>query len=330
MTVIYHPDYEKHEQHPGHPESPERLKAVVARLKAEKLFNVLTPQTATEKELAFVHKQKYIERIKNFGEGYYDMDTYVRPETFKIASLAAGGALLSAKYSYDSRKPSFALLRPPGHHAGADYAGGFCYFNNTAIGAESLAREKKKIAIVDIDVHHGNGTADIFCKRADVLYISTHLSPFYPGTGAFGDVGEGDGEGYTVNIPLRSGCGDATFEFAYGEIIGPVISQFKPDMVLVSLGGDSHYRDTLGSLTLSSQGFVKLAMSLIGIAGGRCAFMLEGGYDVSALAEVVAGIVGIFDGKKVVLEYTEVIDAEGAGLDIIRKAKEIQKKYWRL
>jgi acetoin utilization deacetylase AcuC-like enzyme len=330
MTVIYHPDYEKHLQHHGHPESPDRLRAAVAKLKSEDLFNVRTPKPATDKELGFVHLQSYIDEIRNFGEGNYDMDTYVRPETFGIASLAAGGALLATKYSCENGKPSFALLRPPGHHAGADYAGGFCYFNNIAVGAQWLAMQKKKVAIVDIDVHHGNGTADIFCDRADVLYISTHLYGIYPGTGAASDTGEGDGKGFTVNIPFRSGCGDASFKAAFDDIVEPVVAQFKPDAVLVSLGGDSHYRDTLGSLTLSTPGYINLARRLVKMAQGKCAFMLEGGYDVDALAEIIAGIVASFGGKEIPLKYTEVIDTDCAGRDIVKRVKEVQREFWKL
>lgn len=331
MTIIYHPDYVKHVQQRGHPECPERLIGAVEKLKKEGLFNnVLRPERATLDEIALVHAWSYIMQIENFGEGHYDMDTYVRPETFGIASLAVGGAILSTRHSFESGKPSIALLRPPGHHAGRDYAGGFCYFNNIAIGAEYLARKGKKVAIVDIDVHHGNGTADIFCERNDVLYISTHLYGIYPGSGSAEEVGRGDGEGYTVNIPFRSGCGDASFNLAFSKIIEPILAQFRPETVLVSLGVDSHYRDVLGNLTLSSPCYIALAKRLISTSGGKCAFMLEGGYDVPALAEVVAGIVGIFEGTEVKLEFDEVMDTEGAGKDVVKRVVEVQKRYWEL
>lgn len=331
MTIIYHPDYVKHVQQRGHPESPERLISTVEKLKEECLFtNVLKPERATFDEMAIVHLPSYIETIRDFGEGYYDMDTYVRPETFNIASLAVGGALLSTRHSFENSQPSIALIRPPGHHAGRNYAGGFCYFNNIAVGAEYLARKGKKIAVVDLDVHHGNGTADIFSERKDVLYISTHLWGIYPGTGAIDDVGSREGEGFTVNIPFKSRCGDASFNLAFDKVIEPILVQFKPEMILVSLGVDAHYRDILGNLTLSSPGYLALSERLISISKGKCTFMLEGGYDVPALAEVIAGLVGIFETKDVKLKFNEVIDKEGTGRDIVKKVVEVQKRYWKL
>jgi len=193
-----------------------------------------------------------------------------------------------------------------------------------------LTRMKKKVAIVDIDVHHGNGTADIFKQRADVLYISTHLYPFYPGTGAIKDIGEGDGRGYTVNIPFRSGCGDTSFKMAFDEVIEPILLDFSPEMILVSFGADSHYRDTLGSLTLSTPGYLEIAKRLQKISNEKCAYMLEGGYDIDALSETITGIIAGFDGKKTHIVFTDVIDTDCAGKDIIKSVKEVQKKYWKL
>lgn len=260
------------------------------------------------------------------------MDTYVRPETYGIAALAAGGAILASRFAVENSSPAMALVRPPGHHAGPSYAGGFCYFNNAAIAAEWLIRSKqtKRVAIVDFDVHHGNGTAEIFKSRSDVLFISTHLYGIYPGTGAAEDTGDGQGEGYTINIPFVSGCGDASFLATYEQIIEPVLNQFKPNAVIVSLGIDSHYRDTLGSLTLSSGGYIDICSRLIDFSRGRCAFTLEGGYDFDATADVIAGLASKSSGKTTALRYTDVVDRECAGSEVITRVKRIQSQYWKL
>jgi acetoin utilization deacetylase AcuC-like enzyme len=319
-----------------HPESPQRLERTVERLKSENLFNnVLKPEKASEEEIALVHNPQYINTIKNFGEGYYDPDTYVRKETFEIASFAVGGGILAAEESWKTSRPSFALLRPPGHHACPSRAMGFCYFNNIAIAAKKMLSKAERIAIIDIDFHHGNGTSDIFYDSKEVLYISTHEYGAYPGTGAANAVGRGEGEGYTVNIPFTYGCGDASFKIAFDEIIKPIVTQFKPGMILVSFGGDAHYADTLGSLALSSPAYVSLSKKIVDLGKelckGRAAFYLEGGYNVDALAEVVAGTIASFDDKEIELKYKDNSDTNGEqGKKIVKIVKDVQKKYWRL
>ncbi|MFA5772689.1 MAG: histone deacetylase [Thermoplasmata archaeon] len=335
MSIIYHPIYLKHQQSPMHPESPQRLERIVERLKSENLFNnVLKPEKASEEEIALVHSLQYIDKIKNFGDGYYDPDTYVRKETFEIASVAVGGGILAAEESWKTSNPSFALLRPPGHHACPSRAMGFCYFNNIAIAAKKMLSKTKKVAIIDIDFHHGNGTSDIFYASKDVLYISTHEYGAYPGTGAANSVGSGEGEGYTVNVPFTYGCGDASFKMAFDEIMKPIVTQFEPGIILVSFGGDAHYADTLGSLALSSPGYISLSKDILKlskeICKGRTAFYLEGGYNVDALAEVVTGTIASFDNKEIKLKYTDNADTDGNGKKIVSIVKEVQKKYWRL
>ena len=345
MTLVYHPDYIRHRQTWGHPEDPSRLTSIVDKLRSWDLFDeVLSPSKPESDEvLLLVHTPDYIDIIKNFGEGYLDPDTYHHEETFEIAQLAAEGAALAAYTSFDEQKPVFALLRPPGHHAGKGYSGGFCYFNNIAIAAEYLINKRKarRVAIVDIDLHHGNGTEDIFSDRSDVLYISTHQWGIYPGSGALQYAGEKNGEGFTINIPLRHGCGDATFKLAFEKVIEPVLKSYRPDAILVSFGGDAHYSDPLGGLALSTPGYLDLTHSLIDLAssltGSRIAFYLEGGYNVKALAETVAGTVLKFYGKSpeddpdlYQLEYTDVKDVQGRGASIIDDVVEFQKKFWSL
>jgi acetoin utilization deacetylase AcuC-like enzyme len=339
MSLIYHERYLDHVQSWGHPERPARLKAILAKLEtADFEPKIITPEPAKKHELTGVHNEEYVDLIENFGEGYLDPDTFHREETFEIASLAAGGGILAADLAFDENRPTFVIPRPPGHHATACSSGGFCYFNNVAIAAQNLLTRKKspakKVAIVDIDVHHGNGTHDIFLERDDVLYISTHQWGIYPGTGPADLTGDEKGEGFTVNIPFYSGAGDSSFELAYQQVIEPVISQYKPSIILISIGTDAHYRDPLANLALSSNGYLTLAKKLIGLSKKVCqskvSFFLEGGYDVNVLAEIVTGILANFENKESELEYTDKVDTELAGESVINDVLEVQKTHWDL
>jgi acetoin utilization deacetylase AcuC-like enzyme len=327
--IVYHPDYQKHVLSLGHPESPKRLEGIVERLKKEELFNVLSPEKASVEQISRVHDIDYINTIKNAG--FIDFEAPVHKETFDIASLAAGGAITAAKYAFENKKPVFALVRPPGHHSGKDYGGGFCYFNNAAVGVKNL---NKKTAIIDIDLHHGNGTSDIFYEEPNVLYISTHQAGIYPGTGRIEETGKGKGEGFNVNIPFPSGCGDKSYDLAFEKIIKPIISQFSPEMLFVSFGGDAHYMDPLGGLSLSSLGYISLCEKITNLAKNVCdsklCFVLEGGYNVDALSEVVAGIVGFWHNKKIDYEFTNVNDNFDTGKTIVEKVMDVQKRYWEL
>jgi len=327
--IVYDPYYQKHILSPGHPESPKRLEGIVERLKKEELFNVLPPEKASVEQIGKVHSLDYINTIKNIG--FIDFEAPVHKETFDIASLAAGGTITAAKYAFENKKPVFALVRPPGHHSGKGYGGGFCYFNNAAIGVKNL---NKKTAVIDIDLHHGNGTSDIFYDDSGVLYISTHQANIYPGTGGIGETGKGNGEGFNVNIPFPSGCGDKSFDLAFEKIIKPVSAQFSPEMIFVSFGGDAHYMDPLGGLTLSSLGYVSVCEKITGMADelcdGRICFVLEGGYNVDALSEVVAGVVGFWNNKKIDYEFTNVNDNFDTGKRIVEKVIDVQKRYWAL
>ena len=333
MTLVYHQRYHEHRQTIGHPERPERLDAIVERLKNEGLWkDVLTPAPVDLKLLGKVHTAKYIDTVKNFGEGFMDRDTYMRPETFSIALLAVGGTVLAARKALETGNPAFALVRPPGHHAGSDRGGGFCYFNNVAVAAEHLREKVGRVAIVDLDLHHGNGTHDIFYSRSDVLFISTHQGGIYPGTGLPEDLGDDDGMGFNICVPLPGGSGDATFELFTKKIMRPVLTKYGPDAILVSLGADAHYMDPLGGLSLTSPGYVFMVNELLDLSRKLChgvlAFTLEGGYHVGALAEVVAGSVAAFDGKKVRYEYDQSGDEHGAGSCAVEDSIRQLKKYW--
>jgi len=335
VAIFYNEEFLSHVQEPFHPESPERLRGIIQALKQHGLWKEVIPsKTGTLETLLLVHDQNYNDYIKTCGECSLTLDTRVHHETYEIAALSAECAVDAAMWSKDHGKPSFAFTRPPGHHAGPDYGMGFCYFNNISIAAKHLLKNgDKRIAIVDEDVHHGNGTQDVFAEDPNVLYISTHEMGIFPGTGPVDFVGEGEGEGFTVNLPLPPGSGDSTFDVAHMEIIKPILSQFKPDAILVSWGVDTHYKDTLGTLSLSSEGHVRQSMELIKLAkmcGGRTTFMLEGGYDIQALSEVVAATIGETEGVDVPLNFTDMMDNSCVGRANILRCKQIASQYWKL
>ncbi|MDH4122828.1 MAG: histone deacetylase [Thermoplasmata archaeon] len=335
MTIVFSDKFNEHVITPDHPESPRRLEAIYDSLTKAGLWkNVLTPKDATMKELEAVHTLDYLSFLDKFGERALSIDTLVHKETFSIARLAAGGGIMAAEAAWKKEKPAIALVRPPGHHAGPQFGGGFCYLNNIAIAAKQVLHTAKKVAIVDIDVHHGNGTQQIFHHDPQVLYISTHQRYIYPGTGDPDDFGIGEGKGFTVNVPMMSGAGDSSFDFAYDKIVLPILSEYRPEMLLVSIGTDAHYRDPLASLTLSSNGFAREVSSLLDFAKRNCnnriAFFLEGGYDLESLSEIITHTVGLFNGKNTPLKNVAIADAGCQELESLKSIVQMQKIYWKL
>ena len=335
MTIVFDEKYMEHIQTLDHPESPSRLKAIREALEKHGLWkDIVSPRNASDEEVKKIHTPEYLESLYITGERALTMDTIVHPETLSIARLAAGGSIIAAEKAWSDRKPSIALVRPPGHHSGSYYGMGFCYLNNIAIAAEQMMKRARKIAIVDIDVHHGNGTQDLFYRRPDILYISAHQSYIFPGTGYLEEVGEGDGKGYTINIPFESGAGDSSFEMAMDKVIIPALDDYDPEMLLVSLGVDAHYRDPLASLSLSSSGYASEISSLLDFSKRRCsdriAFYLEGGYDLESLGEVVAYTVGRFEDREIDLKHTKVRDTKCQGKETLEEVVEIQKRFWKL
>lgn len=334
-VLFYDPRFVDHVSSPLHVERPERLTAIVERLRREDLFkDVVSPTPATRGEVQRVHRATFLDHFEKLHEGYLDPETAVHPATFEIAMLAAGAALDATRWSVAQSKPSVALVRPPGHHAGPDYGGGFCYLNNVAVAAADQVAQGRRVAILDYDAHHGNGTSEIFNDEGAVLYISTHQYGIYPGTGAAEDVGKGEGRGCNVNIPFTAGCGDSSFVAAYEEIIEPVVREYKPDLVVVSLGVDAHYRDPLTGLSLSSPGYVDLVTRSADLArhlcGGRFIVALEGGYHLQTLAEVFAGVVARLRRTRVDLELTQLLDAKVKGRPAIEATKRAHKEFWNL
>lgn len=292
--VYYYPQgHERHVQ-TGHPERPERVEAIVQALKSQGLWDIypkLPPKHIQNELLTKVHNETYLERLKKacLSSEMLDMDTYTTPESWKIALETAGGAVAvaDAVWKHDTRR-GFALTRPPGHHATRNAGMGFCLLNNISLAAQYLIQyhHTQRLAILDFDLHHGNGTQDIFWKRQDVFYFSTHQSPLYPGSGSLYEIGMGEGEGYTANFPLPPGSGDEAFQTILMEIIIPLLDRYRPEILLISYGFDAHWRDPLGHLQLSARVYGDLIRKLCQWADsnyqGKVAIFLEGGYDLDA------------------------------------------------
>jgi acetoin utilization deacetylase AcuC-like enzyme len=308
---VYDPIYLKHDTG-QHVEVAARLEAIMAYLEKTGLKERLTlikPRPATVDEIALVHRREYIKEIEETalkGGGWLDPDTVMSAGSYEAALYAAGGLIRAVEAVMGGDVSSaFALVRPPGHHASAGYAKGFCLFNNIAI-ATKYALDKynlERILIVDFDVHHGNGTQDTFYNDPRVMYISTHEYPFYPGSGAVDETGSGDAEGTNVNIPLPAGCGDAEYSKVFEQVIIPLARRFKPQLILASAGYDGHWADPLAMMELTVSGFGRIAGVIKGLADelcrGRLAFTLEGGYSLNALAASVKATFDVLLGNSV-------------------------------
>jgi acetoin utilization deacetylase AcuC-like enzyme len=297
--VFYYPQGHQAHLEGGHPERPERVEALVEALKTAGWWDSyphVEPQRVEYDFLARVHTEAYLENLQSRcrAGARLDMDTYTTPDSWELALNAVGGAIAVADSVWNGKSHrGFALTRPPGHHATVARGMGFCLLNNIALAAEyllSAARadngNAQRLAIIDLDLHHGNGTQDIFWERGDVLYISTHQYPHYPGTGNMNEIGIGAGEGTTVNFPLPPFSGDRCFRTVMETLILPLLDRFSPQMLLVSFGFDPHWRDPLGNLMLSAEGYGDLIGNLIDWSDqncqGRIALFLEGGYDLDA------------------------------------------------
>ncbi|CAN5339712.1 histone deacetylase [soil metagenome] len=291
-----------------HVEHPSRAQAINERLVQSGLLANrpdMYVQSASTLLLERVHDRRYLEELERFsqrGGGWIDADTYLGPDSLEIAKLAAGAASGVVQQIVSGRaKRGFSLGRPPGHHATRERAMGFCLYNSIAVAAETaLEAGLERVAIVDWDVHHGNGTQDIFYERSDVLFVSIHQYPFYPGSGAARERGQGAGDGYTINLPLGARSGDGAYLELFDEIVAPALRTYEPEMLLVSAGFDAHIRDPLGGMCVTDHGFAELAERAVSLAeelcGGRIAAVLEGGYDVDALARSVEAVIRVFDG----------------------------------
>jgi acetoin utilization deacetylase AcuC-like enzyme len=339
MLLVTSPRFDEHVTPPGHPERPERahvFDAVAARW-LERGGRTMAPRPATRDELERVHTAAYMDAIAaTAGKAVMlDSDTFTSPESAEIALLAAGAAVQAVEHALEHHEPAFALVRPPGHHAERDRAMGFCLYSNAAVAAASaLARGVERVAVVDIDVHHGNGTQWIFYDDPRVLYVSAHQHPFYPGTGAAEDVGTGAGTGFTVNVPLEAGCTDADYELVYRAVIEPILEQFAPPLLLISAGYDAHAHDPLASMRVTTAGYGRLVGSLAAVAHrhGQLALVTEGGYDLKALAACLEASLAAIEapprGSEPAAEGHEEARAL-RGERALHAVRAAQTPYWR-
>jgi acetoin utilization deacetylase AcuC-like enzyme len=332
--------YLKHFAGRSHPERPERAEAMIEM--AESLtrpdLKFMASREATYQEIASCHQPEYIEtvaRTASLDRFDFDPDTHSSRDTYETALLAAGGVLTAVEAVMDGAIDNgFAIVRPPGHHALPNRAMGFCFFNNVAIAAKWLieSRGLKRVMIVDWDVHHGNGLQDIFYESPEVLYVSTHQFPHYPGTGSLHEIGYGAGMGFNVNLPMHAEFGDAEYLRAFDRLVMPIGRHFKPEFILVSSGFDGHFRDPLAQMRLTESGFAAMARRVKRLAAECCdsrmVAALEGGYDLEAIAESGRAVIDEF-GR----DADEPICADGDGdrvMPMIERAAQNVGRYWNL
>jgi len=341
MLVVSSSLFEQHHTPPGHPDRMERahvFDAVTAGW-VERGGRSVEPRPATRAELERVHDGPYLDQIAaTAGRAVMlDPDTFTSPHSHEIALLAAGAAVQAAEHALTRQRPAFALVRPPGHHAERDRAMGFCLYNNIAVAAAAmLDRGLARIAIVDIDVHHGNGTQSMFYREPRVLYMSTHQYPFYPGTGAAGEIGEGSGRGFTVNVPMEAGSTDDDFHLVHRAVIGPVLDEFRPELLLISAGYDAHERDPLASMRLTTAGYASIVSGLRDVAArhGALAVVTEGGYELTALAGCLEASFAAINGSTNSSERSAPIRPQMGGTCVrgeraVATVRAAQKPCWR-
>ncbi|MCA9885637.1 MAG: histone deacetylase [Anaerolineae bacterium] len=339
MTTVYATDsrFADHEfTGYSHPEHPGRVQAVWELLEATKIVNDLhhlQPTPVATDILRLAHSDELIDQLAQISRQdrlvLIDHDTYALPESYEIARLAVGATVQATEAVLNQQaKNGLVVVRPPGHHATINRAMGFCLLNSIAVAARVAQRihQVERILIVDFDVHHGNGTQDIFYNDPGVYFISTHQSPFYPGTGYIDQTGIGAGDGYTLNIPMPGGQGDENYAAVFDEIIYPAAKRYQPELILVSAGFDAHWVDPLANMKLSLTGFAQLTRKLVRMAeafcGGKIIVVMEGGYDLQALSH------GILNVSYALLGQDEVSDpygpAKGQEPDISKLIEQIK------
>ncbi|MFC2162355.1 histone deacetylase [Candidatus Altiarchaeota archaeon] len=340
-SIVYHEDFLKHKQIQQHPECPERLSSTIEYLKKTEvmdpftgmkhviwdMIDVISPEPATIEDLTRVHTREHVDYVKCLsknGAGMFsiiDSDTYVCPDTYDVAVLSAGGVIAAGEAVWEGRcRNSFALTRPPGHHASLNQATGFCYFDNVSVMIRRLqaVHGVGKVFLFDWDAHAPNGTMGTFYSDPSVLNVSIHQDPhsFYPGTGFVNQIGDGAGKGYTINFPVPGGTGDADYMYFLEKFVIPRVRKFKPEMIVVSAGQDSHESDRISQLNVTDAGFAKMTQAMMSLAeelcGGKLVLELEGGYNLVTLPATNHAILSTLSG----IEYDG--DIRGETLDPTR------------
>ena len=339
--VIVSDDFRKHDPGKGHPESAERMDAVARAIAAPDLaskLEIIDPKPAEKEHILLVHWERLYDEVmatRAKERTYLDSDTVASPATAEVAHLAVGAVLtgidrVMAPEVEDKLENVFAFPRPPGHHAKPDKAMGFCFFNNVAVGAMyALKRYQiRRILIIDFDVHHGNGTQKAFYTSPEVLYVSTHQSPHYPGTGDIHETGKDEGEGYTLNVPMPAGMGDREYLRVFRDVLVPVGLEYRPELVLVSAGFDAHRDDPLGGMELSSAGYAAITAEILRLSreacGGKTVFALEGGYNLQALSESITSVLRVMSGGSAEASGDPGAVAE----DLLKELIAVHGEYW--
>ncbi|MEM2448083.1 MAG: histone deacetylase [Candidatus Bathyarchaeia archaeon] len=349
--IVYDDVFLEHLTGPEHPESPDRLRAIMKGLREFKLLEnpkikLEKPRKAGLDELCLVHSEEYVDFIESFCRkgggvlGTWGGGVVCSRRSFEVACYAVGGALKAVDEVLNGRfRNSIALIRPPGHHASTELPYGFCIFNNVAVAAKYLMEVKgvSRIAILDVDAHHGNGTQEVFEDTSKVLYVSFHQDRIFPGTGSIEEVGRGEGEGFKINFPLPPYSNEEIYLKALNEIVAPILDQFKPAYIFVSAGFDAHHLDPLTGLGLSSLGYVEIYRWIMEKAekytGGRFTAVLEGGYDCEALGKAVPSVVATMAGLTIEVDDPPQKMPENlrnAALRVLEKVWKTIANYWTL
>lgn len=335
VLLAYHPNFLLHDAGEGHVERPARASAILQAIEAQpwaRSLARLTPEPAKSEEVLRCHDRAMVLRSRDLcaaGSGDIDADTRVVKDSWDAALRAAGGTVEAARrVARGDERSAYCLVRPPGHHATRDKAMGFCLLNNVAIAAQRVLdlKSARRVAIFDHDVHHGNGTQDIFWRSPDVLYVSVHQWPLYPGTGRVEEVGEGEGAGFNVNLPVKPGTGEGAYEQLLDEVVLPVAESFNPDLWLVSAGYDSHSWDLLGALELTSNSYPKLLKRLAEVQP-RMVVALEGGYELEAISRSAVGQLAYLAGKEVPT-WDEKPRGDEDVRPVIKAARKALEGHW--
>jgi acetoin utilization deacetylase AcuC-like enzyme len=346
-AVFFDPIYLDHDTGFGHPERAERLQVTMQMMEESGLagkVEIVAPRDATVDEIKLVHPKSYIDKVKSMalsGGGWLDGDTPVSPRSYEAALRSAGAALEGLERIFSGRADNaFCLARPPGHHALPIHGMGFCIFNNNAVAAR-FAMENfgvSRIFILDWDAHHGNGLQDIFYRDNQVLYVSLHQYPHYPGSGSYQEVGSGEGEGYTINFPLPPRSGEEVYMAAFERVILPVARQYQPELILISAGYDGHFSDPLCSMLLTSGSFARMTSVLKELASnlcsGRIMAALEGGYNLMGVAASICNTIAVLAGEDIRLTEEDQPSTSWSsserGMEIVEATKSALSPYWSL